>query len=349
MKHQIKAVWIIATILILILLSCTEKPKSVKGEEPIAALFIVHAFEAQTTEEAVEYPILPGETAIWTWDEVVQNAEEVKDRLKSIYNYQTYKLRRVLCYSWFSDKDGWQSEYKSNWIEIQPAGGLLDGRLSYIVKIHGDMLEKQHTVRVAGQSGETTVIGTPLEENGTERKALFITVTPLFQSIRSQSDYQHFIEIYEEATAMAPGQPRASHRFLINWLNDLAIESLKIKDPANPDSLSPDIKLETGDDGDIDFVEYDAPPMPVGGFGAISKNLIYPEPARKAGLEGRVLVYVRIDTSGRMTTARVVNSPDESLDQAALAALEKTAWQPAKKETRPVSVWIAIPVDFRLQ
>ena len=348
MKRSIKTVWIIISILLSLGLSCT-RSKQVSGDDPVAALFIVHAFEAQTSEEAVEYPILPGETAISNWDEVIQNAEQVKSRLKSIYNYQTYKLRRMLCYSMYREGGNWHSEFKNAWIEIQPAGDLLEGRLLYIVKINGDIIEKLHTVRVAGQSEETTVIGTPLQQNGTEKNALFVTVTPIFQPIRNQSDYQRFINMYESATSMAPGQPRASHRFLINWLNDLAIESLNMKEPVNPDSLAPDINLETGDDSDIEFVEYDAPPMPVGGFIAIQKNLIYPEPARKAGIEGRVLVYVQIDSSGRMTTARVVQSPDESLDQAALAALEKTVWQPAKKETRPVSVWIAIPVDFKLR
>jgi len=349
MKRSIKTVWIIISILLSLGLSCTRRSKQVSGDDPVAALFIVHAFEAQTSEEAVEYPILPGETAISNWDEVIKNSEEVKDRLKSIYNYQTYKLRRMLCYSMYREKGNWHSEFKSTWIEIQPTGELIDDRISYIVKVNGDILDKLHMVRVAGKSGETTIIGTPLTESGSEKKALFVTVTPYFQPIRNDLDYQRFIELYQDGTSRTPSQPRASHRFLINWLNDLAIESLNMKEPVNPDSLAPDINLETGDDSDIEFVEYDAPPMPVGGFIAIQKNLIYPEPARKAGIEGRVLVYVQIDSSGRMTTARVVQSPDESLDQAALAALEKTVWQPAKKETRPVSVWIAIPVDFKLR
>lgn len=349
MRNQIKFVRIIPSILILSSISCTEKPKPVDGDVPVAALFIVRAFEAQTTEEAVEYPILPGETAIWNWDEVVKSAEEVKNRLKSVYSYQTYKLRRMLCYSMYREHGKWRSEFKNGWIEIQPAGDLLKGRLSYTIKVDGDMLERIHLVRVAGKSGETTVIGTPLKKNGSEKNALFVAVTPLFQPIRSQSDYQRFIEMYEDATSMSPGQPRASHRFLVDWLNTLAVESLKVNEPADPDSLAPDIKLETGDDGDIQFVEYDTPPMPVGGFKAIQKNLIYPEAARKSGIEGRVLVYVQIDTSGRMTTARIANSPDESLDQAALAALEKVAWQSAKIKGKPVSVWIAVPIDFKLQ
>ena len=39
------------------------------------------------------------------------------------------------------------------------------------------------------------------------------------------------------------------------------------------------------------FVAYDSPPTPIGGFKAIQQRLRYPDIARLAGIEGRVILY----------------------------------------------------------
>ena len=104
------------------------------------------------------------------------------------------------------------------------------------------------------------------------------------------------------------------------------------------------------DDDAIIFVPYDEPPTPIGGFAAIQRKLVYPEIARKAGVEGRVLVYAHIDVDGIVLRTKVMKSlGPNGCDEAAVAAINAVKWKPAKQRDRPVKVWIAVPVDFRLR
>lgn len=98
------------------------------------------------------------------------------------------------------------------------------------------------------------------------------------------------------------------------------------------------------------FVPYDEPPTPIGGFAAIQRNLKYPEIARKAGVEGKVLVHVRVDKKGNVISTKILQSlGNNGCDEAAVEAIKKVKWKPAYQRDKPVTVWIAIPVVFKLK
>ncbi len=102
------------------------------------------------------------------------------------------------------------------------------------------------------------------------------------------------------------------------------------------------------DDEEIKFVHYDTPPMPVGGFAEIQKNLDYPEASRKTGTEGKVLVYVHISETGKVLKTKVQESVNPECDKAAIKAIQSVKWEPAKKGDDPVAVWVAVPISFKL-
>ncbi len=98
------------------------------------------------------------------------------------------------------------------------------------------------------------------------------------------------------------------------------------------------------------FVAYDEAPSPIGGFLAIQRALRYPEIARKAGIEGRVIVQVQISVKGRVVNAKVIKSLGHSgCDEAAIKAIKSVKWKPALQRDKPVKVWVAIPVIFKLK
>lgn len=75
---------------------------------------------------------------------------------------------------------------------------------------------------------------------------------------------------------------------------------------------------------------------------------VYPEPARRAGIEGLVLVRVLVDTTGSVERLFLVQSiPD--LDVAALDAVQKWKFIPAASHGTPLKVWVMAPVRFRLR
>lgn len=98
-----------------------------------------------------------------------------------------------------------------------------------------------------------------------------------------------------------------------------------------------------------EFIPYDSPPEPIGGFAAIQKNVVYPTAAYKAGVEGTTIIQAKVDENGDIEEAVVLRSSgNEELDAAALAAIKKTKFKPAYQKEKPVGVYISIPVNFKL-
>lgn len=117
----------------------------------------------------------------------------------------------------------------------------------------------------------------------------------------------------------------------------------------------------------VRFIAYDEPPMPVGGYAALQKNVVYPDSARKNGIEGTVFVSAYVDEKGKLSNVNIaivsiMDGTDGSvfegilyeviintgLDKAAIDAVMKTQFIPAKLGDEPVGLRINIPVEFRL-
>ncbi len=75
----------------------------------------------------------------------------------------------------------------------------------------------------------------------------------------------------------------------------------------------------------------------------------YPELARKAGIEGTVILRVLIDKDGRVRDVMVARKVGAGLDEAAVEAIKRTTYTPAIQNNRPVAVWVAQTVVFRLR
>jgi len=141
-----------------------------------------------------------------------------------------------------------------------------------------------------------------------------------------------------------PSIPVASDRE--DLADDVTIEDTDFEDfiewdaPPPPPSSGPNVK----------FIAYDDPPVPVGGYGAIQRNIVYPEIAQEAGIEGKVIIQAFIDDKGRVQGMSVLQGiPNTGLNEAAMAAIKKTRFKPAQQRDRPVGVYISIPVNFKLK
>ena len=100
----------------------------------------------------------------------------------------------------------------------------------------------------------------------------------------------------------------------------------------------------------VRFIPYDEAPEPIGGFAAIQRNVVYPEIAQEAGIEGTVVIQAFVNEFGKVTDCVVLKGvPNTGLDEAAIDAIKKTRFKPAKQRDRNVGVYISIPVIFKLQ
>lgn len=74
---------------------------------------------------------------------------------------------------------------------------------------------------------------------------------------------------------------------------------------------------------------------------------IYPDLARKAGVDGTVVVNAHVCACGQIMETRLARSIP-MLDEAAVAAVRQWEFKPALINGEPVAVWVAVPVQFRL-
>ncbi|HID26212.1 MAG TPA: energy transducer TonB, partial [Thermoplasmata archaeon] len=75
---------------------------------------------------------------------------------------------------------------------------------------------------------------------------------------------------------------------------------------------------------------------------------IYPEVARKAGIEGQVFVKALVDTNGYVIHVEVLRSTNPVFEQPAVDAAKKFVFKPGYQRDKPVKVWVAIPFKFKL-
>ncbi len=95
--------------------------------------------------------------------------------------------------------------------------------------------------------------------------------------------------------------------------------------------------------------DWDVSPQPVNGFKTLQKEVVYPENARKIGIQGKVTLKVHVDDKGKILETKILNSLEKECDEAAVNAINSVAWKPAVKNDTPIAVWFNIDIQFRLE
>lgn len=76
----------------------------------------------------------------------------------------------------------------------------------------------------------------------------------------------------------------------------------------------------------------------------------YPLAARRRGIEGRVLVRAEVQADGSCSRVEMkAGSGSDLLDQAALEAVRKWRFVPARKGSQVVMAWVEVPITFKLE
>jgi TonB family protein len=75
----------------------------------------------------------------------------------------------------------------------------------------------------------------------------------------------------------------------------------------------------------------------------------YPLELIRANIHGMVSLYAVIDANGKVTSVRVLNSPDDRLDSYATRALSLCKFQPAERAGKPVPLEALVMIPFRVK
>lgn len=75
----------------------------------------------------------------------------------------------------------------------------------------------------------------------------------------------------------------------------------------------------------------------------------YSELARRAGVQGTVILEAVIDKEGRVSNVRILKGLPMGLDAEAVSAVQEWIFEPARLDNRPVAVYYTLTVNFQIQ
>ena len=116
---------------------------------------------------------------------------------------------------------------------------------------------------------------------------------------------------------------------------------------------SDNINAQTaGKDEEIFIVADEMPSFPGGQkvlMETIYSKITYPEDAKEKGIQGKVTVRFVINKEGKPVQASISKGLCPSIDKEVLSVISKIpSFLPGKIAGKPVSVWYALPITFKL-
>ncbi|MCB2203709.1 energy transducer TonB [bacterium] len=150
---------------------------------------------------------------------------------------------------------------------------------------------------------------------------------------------------------LPPPPPRPPLPFASPNATDMLPDFDSELDTQTPVGPPPELIADDDDAAETDeiFVAVEDPPTIVGGIEALMNELEYPPLARRAGVQGKVVLRVLLDKTGNVEKAEVLQSLGGGCDEAAIEAVRRVKFTPGLQRDKPVRVWITVPINFRLQ
>jgi protein TonB len=85
-------------------------------------------------------------------------------------------------------------------------------------------------------------------------------------------------------------------------------------------------------------------------YSFISKQIQYPEIAKRAGVEGKVYIQFVVRTDGKVSDVTVVKGIGAGCDEEAMKVVKSMPnWKPGRQNGHPVNVRISVPIVYKLQ
>lgn len=81
----------------------------------------------------------------------------------------------------------------------------------------------------------------------------------------------------------------------------------------------------------------------------LQKRIVYPDIARRAGIEGTVNIRVLVDKKGNPKKYIIESTDSDLLNKAAADAVMSSRFTPAIQGNTPLDCWISIPINFRMK
>lgn len=147
-------------------------------------------------------------------------------------------------------------------------------------------------------------------------------------------DMQEFATVKELGRASAEG---GSGVDLGGFASNIDVNDTKVNVEVRESEPAPDAFIPVEKDPACDLEK-------------LQQKIQYPDIARRAGIEGKVIVRVLVDKSGKVKKTLIDYSDSELLNDAAMKAIrEYGTFTPGIQNGQPITCWVSIPVQFRLR
>lgn len=107
---------------------------------------------------------------------------------------------------------------------------------------------------------------------------------------------------------------------------------------------------ETLKPGDEDYLAIaETMPEPVAGLPALMKKINYPNMARKAGIEGKVIAMVYVGEGGDVEDVKIIKGLEAGCSEEVERVLRDSKFKPGSNQGKAVKVKMAMAFQFKLQ
>lgn len=100
---------------------------------------------------------------------------------------------------------------------------------------------------------------------------------------------------------------------------------------------------------DTFYVAVEEMPELKGGMAELQQKIEYPEEARKAGIEGRVIVQFIVNEQGKVENPKVLRGIGGGCDKEAIRVIKQAEFEPGKQRDKPVPVQYSLPLTFEMR
>lgn len=97
------------------------------------------------------------------------------------------------------------------------------------------------------------------------------------------------------------------------------------------------------------FVSVEKMPKMKTSLAALQKQIVYPDKAQKAGVEGRVIVQFVVNEKGEVENPRVIRGIGGGCDEEAIRVAKLAQFEPGEQRGVPVRVQFTLPIMFMLR
>ena len=158
--------------------------------------------------------------------------------------------------------------------------------------------------------------------------------------------------LLETPRSATPPPPAAPRRFAVSL--EATVPGGGIAVPTAPPGSAPALRATPGGTSDRPdapayYAEPDSSPSLIAQPGASEMRALYPDAARRAGLEGDVRLELEVSATGEVTGSRVVRSAGNGFDEVAQRLVRRFRFRPATRGGKAVPATVEWTYKFRLE